>query len=130
MAEQYNILDEVKQLQAYFALGYKRATTLRKKLEDDSSPSSSRKGEDDGELTHDQKKQLTSKRNTRLIAKSGVIGIAVLFFLASCTASKEPKYRVRSIEHLKGNAYLVKTDSFTAVKCFRGMGRFPDSVKR
>lgn len=56
--------------------------------------------------------------------------LLILIAFASCVTTKEPKYKVRSVEHISGNAYRVTTDSFTVIKCFRGMGKFPETIKK
>jgi hypothetical protein len=58
--------------------------------------------------------------------------ITILLFAccASC-ASTSPgkKLAVRKVDHLKGNAWLVTTDSGLVIKYTKGMGRYkPDSV--
>lgn len=130
MTSQSKILNEVKSLEAHFSAGLNLAIQLRKKLEGDSSPSGSRKGKrKEHVLTEHQKAGLRAGRGRTLINVMSKATI-ILLLLASCTISKQPKYKVRSIEHIKGNAYLVTTDSFTVIKYFRGIGKFPNSITR
>lgn len=70
----------------------------------------------------------------RIVTAILKIGIAILIavIFSSCAAqSKAPRYAVRKVEHIKGNAYLVTTDSFKVVRHVRGAGRYkPDSVSK
>ena len=55
--------------------------------------------------------------------------ILIAIALFSCRTMQGKKYGVKSVTHLRGNAYLIKTDSFSIVRFTKGMGKFhPDSI--
>lgn len=61
------------------------------------------------------------------------LAFIVMSILFGCSASKDvsKKYAVTKIEHLKGNAYLLTTDSFKVVRHVRGAGKYHrDSVSK
>lgn len=70
----------------------------------------------------------------RVITAILIIGIAILIaavFSGCAVQSKDQKYAVRKVEHIKGNAYLISTDSFKVLRHTRGVGRYqPDSVSK
>jgi len=123
---------ELGNIDADIKLLQERSYNLRKKLEDDSSSSSSRKGITKSVLSEVQKQALISKRRKtimRKVRKTFLVLITCVLLSACRVTRHEPKYAVRSIEHLEKNAYKVTTDSFTVIKIVRGMAKYkPDSV--
>lgn len=61
-----------------------------------------------------------------------IIAVFVLLsMLLSCKTSKDIQYKVLSVEKVKGNAYRIKTDSFTVIRIVRGAGRYhPKTISK
>lgn len=58
--------------------------------------------------------------------------LILITMILSCSSKPVgQKYAVRKIERIKGNAYLVSTDSFKVLRHTRGVGKYrPDSVTK
>lgn len=60
-----------------------------------------------------------------------LIWVALATLIFGCSVTKQPQYKVTSIERIKWNAYKVTTDSFKVIRIVRGAGKYhPKTISK